>query len=45
MARSSWAFSATITVETDMSTAPTAGDTSTPAFASTPAASGIATAL
>ena len=43
--QSSWAFSATTTVDTDMSTAPSAGDRRTPALANTPAASGIATAL
>ena len=42
---SSWAFSATTTVDTDISTAPRAGESRIPARASTPAASGIATAL
>jgi len=42
---SSWAFSATTTVDTDMSTAPSAGESRIPARASTPAASGMATAL
>ena len=42
---SSWAFSATTTVDTDISTAPSAGESRIPARASTPAASGMATAL
>src|SRR5882762_1981883 len=41
----SWAFSATTTVDADMRTAPSAGESRIPARASTPAASGIATAL
>lgn len=43
--RSSWALMATITVLRVMSTAPIAGDSSTPNGTSTPAASGIATTL
>ena len=43
--RSSWAFTATITVLRDISTAPTAGESTMPCPASTPAASGIATML
>src|SRR5436190_5844913 len=43
---SSWALTATITVDTDMKTAPGAGDSKIPvAGYSTPAASGMATAL
>lgn len=43
--RSSWALMATITVLADISTAPSAGDSTTPREAKTPAASGIATML
>src|SRR4051794_7848671 len=43
--RSSWALSATTTVEADMRMAPTAGDKVMPAKANTPAASGMATTL
>jgi len=43
--RSSWALSATTTVETDMSTAPNAGETTTLAPIATPAASGSARML
>ena len=44
-ALSSRALTATMTVEADMSAAPTAGDSTTPAHASTPAASGMAITL
>src|SRR5215207_9248262 len=43
--RSSWALIATITVLSDMRTAPTAGDSRIPWLASTPAASGMAITL
>lgn len=43
--RSSWAFTATMMVLKDISTAPTAGVRMMPHGASTPAASGIATML
>ena len=43
--RSSCALTATMMVLSDISTAPTAGDSTTPHGASTPAASGIATML
>ena len=43
--RNSWAFTATMIVLSDMSTAPTAGLNTNPWRSSTPAASGIATML
>jgi hypothetical protein len=43
--RSNCAFTATITVLSDMRTAPTAGDSKMPWPANTPAASGIAATL
>src|SRR3954451_4327895 len=43
--RRSWALSATTIVEIDIKMAPTAGDTTTPAKASTPAASGTVMTL
>jgi hypothetical protein len=43
--RNNWALAATITVLTDMSTAPMAGDKMIPQRARTPAASRIATTL
>ena len=43
--RRSWALMATITVLSDISTAPTAGERTTPQRYATPAASGIAATL
>jgi len=43
--RRSWAFSATITVEADIRSAPTAGESRIPHGARMPAASGIAKTL
>ena len=43
--RSSWALTATTTVLSDISTAPTAGESTIPLEASTPAASGMAMTL
>src|SRR5699024_4910583 len=45
MRRNSWAFRATTMVEADIKIAPTAGDSTNPIEASTPAASGTARML